>query len=55
MEFPNKGDIPAANLEQIERLLPAREQVLKTDDMEEVMLSDYDPHHSSGQVRGREF
>jgi len=50
VEFPNKGDIPTANLEQIERLLPAREQILKTDDMEEVMLSDYDPHHSSGQA-----
>jgi len=45
--FPEKGEIPAATLQQVEELLPAREEVLKTDDMEEVMLADYDPNTNS--------
>lgn len=50
VEFPSKGEIGSESLQQIEALLPARDTLLKTDDMEEVMLSDYDANHSAQQA-----
>lgn len=54
VEFPQKGEIAPATLQQIESLLPAREPVEKTEDMEEVMLSDYDANHSAQQAYGED-
>ena len=50
VEFPEGGDIPSTNLQQLESLLPPRDPVEKTEDMEEVMLSEYDASTSSHQV-----
>ena len=51
VEFPEKGDIPSATLQQIESLLPPREPIEKKPEMEEVMLSDYDASASAHQVK----
>lgn len=50
VEFPEKGDIPSATLQQIESLLPPREPIEKKPEMEEVMLSDYDASASAHQA-----
>jgi len=50
VEFPEKGDISAGVLQQIESLLPAREPIEKKPEMEEVMLSDYDASASAHQA-----
>lgn len=42
MEFPEKDWLPEHLMYQLERLLPPREDVMLTDDMEEVELSDVD-------------
>lgn len=42
MEFPEKNWLPEHLMYQLERLLPPREDVMLTDDMEEVELSDVD-------------
>lgn len=40
VEFPEKDWLPEHLMYQLERLLPPREDVMITDDMEEVELSD---------------
>ena|ERR1719265_697344 len=50
VDFPDNGDIESANLQQLETLLPPREPIEKTEDMEEVMLSDYDASSSAHQA-----
>lgn len=42
MEFPDKHWLPEHLMFQLERLLPPREDVMITDDMEEVELSEVD-------------
>lgn len=42
MEFPEKHWLPEHLMFQLERLLPSREDVMITDDMEEVELSEED-------------
>lgn len=42
MEFPEKDWLPEHLMFQLERLLPPREDVMVTDDMEEVSLSEVD-------------
>lgn len=42
MEFPEKHWLPEHLMFQLERLLPPREDVMVTDDMEEVELSEVD-------------
>lgn len=49
MEFPEKDWLPEHLMFQLERLLPPREDVMVTDDMEEVSLSEVD---SQSQQRG---
>ncbi|XP_035251952.1 dnaJ homolog subfamily A member 4-like [Anguilla anguilla] len=44
VEFPEKGWLPDHMLPQLEALLPPRDEVMITDDMEEVDLSDLDLH-----------
>lgn len=48
--FPVKGEIPSAQLQQIGDLLPAGEPIMKTEEMEEVMLSEYDANHSAASA-----
>jgi len=48
--FPVKGEIPSAQLQQIGDILPAGEPIMKTEDMEEVMLSEYDANHSAASA-----
>jgi len=50
VDFPEKGEVPSENLVKIEELLPPREPVEKTADMEEVLLSDYDAATSAHQA-----
>lgn len=54
VEFPDGGEIPSTNLQQLESLLPPRDPVEKTEDMEEVMLSEYDASSSSHQAYGED-
>lgn len=42
MEFPEKHWLPEHLMYQLERLLPSRDDVMITDDMEEVELSEVD-------------
>lgn len=42
VEFPNKDWLPEHLMYQLERLLPPREDVMMTDDMEEVDLEEVD-------------
>lgn len=42
VEFPNKDWIPEHLMYQLERLLPPREDIMVTDDMEEVQLDEVD-------------
>lgn len=53
MEFPEKNWLPEHLMYQLERLLPPREDVMLTDDMEEVELSDVDVR-SQERSYGRE-
>lgn len=54
MEFPEKNWLPEHLMFQLERLLPPREDVMVTDDMEEVELSEADlqsqQKHYSGEA-----
>ena len=49
VEFPEKHWLPEHLMFQLERLLPARDEVVVSDDMEEVTLSEAD---SQSQQRG---
>lgn len=49
VDFPEKNELSTAAIKQLETLLPARTPITKTEEMEEVMLSDYDPACSSHQ------
>lgn len=53
MEFPEKDWLPEHLMYQLERLLPPREDVMITDDMEEVELGDVEPR-SQERGYGRE-
>ncbi|CAK8691836.1 dnaJ homolog subfamily A member 1-like [Clavelina lepadiformis] len=47
VEFPPNHWTTAQNIKKLERLLPPKDEVIMTDDMEEVGLQDYDPNHRS--------
>ena len=46
--FPSSHWTTPENVKNLEWLLPPKKEVIVTDDMEEVGLDDYDPHHRSG-------
>nr|XP_020475055.1 dnaJ homolog subfamily A member 4-like [Monopterus albus]XP_020475057.1 dnaJ homolog subfamily A member 4-like [Monopterus albus] len=55
VEFPEKGWLPEHLLFQLERLLPPREDVMITDDMEEVELCEVDVQSQQKSYRGEAY
>jgi len=56
VKFPPKNFIPAKNIELLEKILPARKEVIVPEDAEECNLQDFDPSSrgNHGPGRGRE-
>lgn len=55
MEFPEKDWLPEHLMFQLERLLPPREDVMITDDMEEVQLSEVDERSQHKSYGGEAY
>ncbi|KAJ0028951.1 hypothetical protein NQD34_003948 [Periophthalmus magnuspinnatus] len=55
IEFPEKEWLPEHLMYQLERLLPQREDVMLTDDMEEVDLSDVDVQAQQRKQQGEAY
>ncbi|KAI1904461.1 hypothetical protein AGOR_G00005880 [Albula goreensis] len=55
VEFPEKGWLPEDMLPQLEALLPPREELMITDDMEEVELSDADLNSQRRSYSGEAY
>nr|XP_009688748.1 PREDICTED: nestin-like [Struthio camelus australis] len=49
VKFPEPGWLPTDRLRQLQAFLPPQEEVMATEDTEEVELSDYTPHSGSGR------
>ncbi|KAF7663226.1 hypothetical protein LDENG_00216150 [Lucifuga dentata] len=55
VEFPEKGWLPEHLMFQLERLLPPREDVMVSDDMEEVDLCEVDVHTQQRNYSGEAY
>ncbi|XP_009079789.1 PREDICTED: dnaJ homolog subfamily A member 1-like, partial [Acanthisitta chloris] len=49
VKFPEPGWLPTERLRQLQAFFPAQEEVMATEDTEEVELSDYSPHSGQGR------
>lgn len=49
VKFPEPGWLPAERLRQLQAFFPAQEEVMATEDTEEVELSDYTAHGGPGR------
>lgn len=49
MKFPDPGWLPPERLRQLQGFFPPQEEVMATEDTEEVELSDYAAHPGSGR------
>ena len=55
LEFPKENWIDHALIDQVESLLPARQEVIIPDDAEECELTKFDPRSSSRQRHGEVY
>ncbi|KAJ0037228.1 hypothetical protein NL108_018551 [Boleophthalmus pectinirostris] len=55
IEFPEKDWLPEHLMYQLERLLPPREDVMLTDDMEEVDLEEVDVQAQQRKQQGEAY
>ncbi|XP_006012112.1 dnaJ homolog subfamily A member 4 [Latimeria chalumnae] len=53
--FPPNDWIPTQSLPQLEALLPARQEIMVTDDMEQVELTDFDPTSGKRMSSGEAY